>query len=180
LLVVRYMGHAMTVEAYKVKVDDPVRALEEAGLIGREPVQLFDPSKVVSERHLTVAFLCAVDAFATGTNRAKRIEVEFLRFLAGAKQISEAIAAVGVRPGQRTVGVAAFSGGSSDPVQLLERMRVVLGGEPVEGMLTTADPVEVARSLGIPEEFIGSIPESEGVSREELAVLERIAVLRIL
>jgi hypothetical protein len=59
-------------------------------------------------------------------------------------------------------------------------VRVVLGGEPVEGMLTTADPVEVARSLGIPEEFIASIPESEGVSREELAVLERIAVLRIL
>jgi len=168
----------MTVEAYTVKVDDPVRALEEAGVIGREPVQLFDPSKVVSERHLTVAFLCAVDAFATGTNRAKRIEVEFLRFLAGAKQISDAIAAVGVRPGQRTVGVAAFSRGSSDPVQLL--VRVVLGGEPVEGMLTTADPVEVARSFGIPEEFIGSIPESEGVSREELAVLERIAVLRIL
>jgi hypothetical protein len=72
------MGHAMTVEAYTVKVDDPVRALEEAGVIGREPVQLFDPSKVVSERHLTVAFLCAVDAFATGTNRAKRTEVEFL------------------------------------------------------------------------------------------------------
>jgi len=170
----------MASEAYRVTAADAVRALEDAGLIGREPVQLFDPSKVVSERHLTIAFLCAVDAFATGTNRAKRMEVEFLRFLAGVRQISEAIAAVGVRPGQRIVGAAAFSGGSSDPVQLLEMVRGVLGGEPVEGVLATADPVDVARRLGIPEEVIDSIPASEGVSREEMAVLERIAVLRIL
>ncbi len=169
----------MAAEAYRVRVEDAVRALEEAGLIGREPVQLFDPSWVVSERHLTVAFLCAVDAFATGTNRAKRIEVEFLRYLAGVKQISEAIAAVGVRPGQKTVGAAAFSGGSSGPVQLLERVRVLLGGEPVEGALA-AGPVDVARRLGISEDLIDSIPASEGVSREELAVLERIAVLRII
>jgi len=179
LLVVRYMGHAMAAEAYRVRVDDPVRALEEAGLIGREPVQLFAPSRVVSERHLVIAFLCAVDAFATGTNRAKRMEVEFIRFLAGAKQISEAIAAVGVRPGQRIVGAVAFSGGSLDPVQLLERVRDALGGEVVEGMLAAADPLDVAGRLGITEDVIGSIPASEGVSREELAVLERIAVLRI-
>jgi hypothetical protein len=59
-------------------------------------------------------------------------------------------------------------------------VRGVLGGEPVEGVLATADPVDVARRLGIPEEVIDSIPASEGVSREEMAVLERIAVLRIL
>ncbi len=170
----------MAAEAYRVQVDDPLRALVEAGLTGREPIQLFDPSKVVSGRHLTAAFLCAVDAFATGTNRAKRFEVEFLRFLAGSKQISEAVREVGVRPGMRVVGAAAFTGGSSNPVDLLERIREVLGGEPVEGMLATADPLDVSRRLGIPEGFIDSIPASEGISREELAVLERIAVLRIL
>lgn len=180
LLLVEYMGYRMAAEAYRVRVSDPVVTLESAGLIGREPVQLYDPSSVVSVRHLTLAFLCAVDAFSTGTNRARRMEVEFLRFLAGARQISEAIGVAGVRPGQEVVGVAAFSGGSVGPVDLLEAVRSLLGGEPEPGMLAAGEPGEVLRRMGVPEELVLSIPESEGASREELAVLERIAVLRII
>ncbi|MEM0375895.1 MAG: KEOPS complex subunit Cgi121 [Nitrososphaerota archaeon] len=180
MLLVEYMGHRMAAEAYRVRVSDPVGTLVEAGLIGREPIQLYDPSAVVSARHLTLAFLCAVDAFSTGTNRAKRMEVEFLRFLAGSKQISEAIGLVGVRPGTEVVGVAAFSGGGLDPVGLLERARSLLGGDPEPGMLASASPSEVLRRMGVPEELVDAIPESEGASREELAVLERISVLRII
>ncbi|MEN3047620.1 MAG: KEOPS complex subunit Cgi121 [Candidatus Caldarchaeales archaeon] len=174
-----YLGYRILVCGMRVGVEDPVGALSALELPEGVRVQLYDPRAAASERQIALAFLCAVDSFHTGTNRARRIEVEVLRYLACSTQIEQAIARAGVREGTREVGVMVIAEQGSDPKPVLKEVERALRGELAPEFTLRAEPLELLKNYGIDPRRADRLPESEGAEREELLLLEEMVALRV-
>ncbi|MCS7127090.1 MAG: KEOPS complex subunit Cgi121 [Thaumarchaeota archaeon] len=174
-----YVGYMMLACGMRVGVADPIGALSELELPEGVRVQLYDPRAAASERQIALAFLCAVDSFLTGTNRARRIEVEVLRYLACSTQIEQAIARAGVREGAKEVGVMVIAEKGHDPKPILEEVVRALRGELAPEIAFRAEPRELLERRGLDPRRADRLPWSEGARREELLLLEEMVALRL-
>jgi KEOPS complex subunit Cgi121 len=82
--------------------------------------QLADAGRVVGRDHVLAAINHARRAIDRGTQATDRVELEFLLYLSGERQISKAIAAAGVRAGRPFVAVVC---GGPDRGEVLARFR---------------------------------------------------------
>ncbi len=76
---------------------DVLYAAKKANRIG--PLQVLRYDRVVGPDHVRTAALHAQRAFDEGRNQADRIEVEFVRYVAGERQIKRALAKMGIEDG---------------------------------------------------------------------------------
>ena len=131
-------------------------------------VLLVDASVVFGRDHLESAALHAERAQAAGTMVTRSLSMEALLYVAGRRQVAEAIDAAGIRDGTRSLGVVVF--GAASPDELLSRM----GWSREDGVLAPAakDP----RSLGITEAQEATVSPDRVV---DLA-LERTALVDVL
>lgn len=93
----------MTFRAYEGEVptiDVVLSALKQEGA----KAQLFDAARVAGHDHLAAALAMAERAAARGGSGARDPGLEFLRFLAGERQIGKALAVMGLKPGRAVVG----------------------------------------------------------------------------
>ncbi|MCS7094348.1 MAG: KEOPS complex subunit Cgi121 [Thaumarchaeota archaeon] len=174
-----YGGYRMVACGIRSGVEDPVGALSNLSLPAVFSVQLYDPGAASSERQISLAFILAIDSFLTGTNRAKRVEVEVLRYLACSTQIEQALRRAGVRERMTEVGVLVVAEGGANPEEGLGAVARALRGELAPDLTFKARSVELLARYGIDTRRLACIPKSEGVDREELLLLEEMVTLRI-
>ncbi len=121
---------------------------------------------VFGRDHLASALLHAKRAFDEATNSADSLEMETLLYASGERQLSSAIAKIGVTEETREVVVARLSGDGFQPDAGWE----LLGDRP------TRLSVEQLRAFGISDAEISTVPES----RVADLVLERVAAVDVL
>src|SRR5436309_3353067 len=97
------MADDLAIIGIRTPLSDPKAVLEQARSIARERgawVQLLDAEAVLGRDHLVSAFEHARRAFVQGRNTTESLEMEFLLYASGERQISKAISAAGARPGR--------------------------------------------------------------------------------
>lgn len=148
------------------KVEDVALAVAKAEELGKRHnvfLQVVDPAVVYNERHLQSAWLHAERAWQRGSTTAKSIQGEFLMYLTGTRQVSDALVLAGVKPGLERVVVCASG----------ERAGTAVWGV-LDKLGWSRDPAGIpinpsaAKVLGAKE---------GGAATLEEAVLERVALV---
>ena len=106
------MTEGLVVFGVRTPVANPREALSELQSMARAHGgwgQLLAGDAVLGRDHLRSAHEHAIRAFDQGLNTAGSLEMEFLLYASGERQISKAIAAAGARPGRSLV--VAITGG---------------------------------------------------------------------
>lgn len=148
------------------KVEDVAAAVAKTEELAKRHnvfLQIVDPAIVYNERHLQSAWLHAERAWAQGSQTAKSLQGEFLMYLTGTRQVSDALQIAGVKPGQERVVVCASGERAGTAVWgLLDKL--AWSRDPA-GIPTNPD---AAKRLGANE---------GGAATLEEAVLERVALV---
>lgn len=150
----------------KGRVEDVAAAVAKAEELGKRHnvfLQLVDPAVVYNERHLQSAWLHAERAWARKEQTAHSLQGEFLMYLTGKRQVSDALPLAGIKQGQERVVVCASG----------ER-----AGTAVWGVL---DKMGWSRdSAGVPTNPAAAAvlgAKEGGAATLEEAVLEKVALL---
>lgn len=152
----------------KIREVEPfIRRLREGADTRGLEVQAFNADMVFGEEHLLTAWEHAERAFERGTNVASNRMVEVLLFASGERQISDALAKMGVKAGQD--GIVLFVVGEGDPSPLLEELGLERDDSRVEGQIS------MLPAFGIASE------ELETVGPEQVfdLVIERVALAEL-
>lgn len=154
----------------RASVDDPEGTLRHAAqwaLERKVEVLLADARAVFGRDHLESAVRHAERAGTRGTMTTRSVSMEALLYLAGRRQIADAIGVAGIRTGTRGIAVAVFGD--------------TLAADFIEAMRWTTDP-QVLEAAGKDITILGvSDQEARTVDtarRTELA-LERVALVDV-
>jgi tRNA threonylcarbamoyladenosine modification (KEOPS) complex Cgi121 subunit len=143
-----------------------------AGKSGRiAPLQLVRSDRVVGPAHVVAAARHAKRAIAEGRAQAERPEVEFVRYLAGARQIKDALERMGLP--EEVDGAVAVAFGPKR-LDALQHFLHAAGAEAEPG-LVEATPEKLAAFGVTPEELEATTPER----RLDIA-LERVAAVDLM
>ena len=152
-----YVGDVPSVETL-------LAALKEEGA----KAQLFDATRVAGADHLAAARAMAERALARGESGARDPGLEFLRFLAGERQIGKALAAMGLRPGPAVVGAYVLDDGAA-----LDRVAARFGWRRDDALL---DPAARGGADAVLDAWGVGAAERAAVPRPLDLVLERVAL----
>lgn len=153
------------------RVTDPKDVLRRVETWARErhvEVLLADARIVFGRDHIESAVLHAERARAQGTMTTRSLSMETLRYLSSRRQVNEALAAAGIRPGTEQVAVVVFGD--------------TIAGDLVEAMGWTADPRVLEEGdkdfalLDLTDTELRTVPRDQ---RASLA-LERVALVDVL
>lgn len=97
-----------------LRLDDVLFQARKANRIA--PLQVVRLDRIVGEDHVRSAAWHASRATAEGRNQADRLDVEFVRYLAGQRQIRKALETVGVGDGCPAALVVGFGEKGKDAV----------------------------------------------------------------
>lgn len=75
--------------------------------------QIANAKAIASEKHCLYAIEQTLSAFETGSNFAKRKEIELLLKLSGRKQLEKALLACGIKEGKEKQGIAVIAVGEN-------------------------------------------------------------------
>jgi KEOPS complex subunit Cgi121 len=144
---------------------------EVASAVGLR-AQAVDADAVCGREHAVSALLHARRAFERGYNLARTLETEWALCVAGVRQVSSALAMVGVREG--TSRFAVLLGFEGDALPPEEAVAAFLRGTGLARDDSVLGPKQGAlRRLGVGEAELRAVPGDRWV---ELA-LERVALL---
>jgi len=149
-------------------VRDPkalVRTAQEAAAPGS--AQLFTATMVVGSEHLLVAAERAGRAFAEGTAVCDSLPLETLLYASGERQISAALAKMGVKVGDDAIALLCWD---TDP----DRIITAIGFRREDSRLDP-DPAKL-RAFGLTDLEISTVPAARAVD----LVLERVALVDLL
>lgn len=145
-------------------IDVLLAALKQEGT----KAQLFDATRVAGHDHLAAALAMAERAAQRGESGARDPGLEFLRYLAGERQIGKALAAMGLRPGRAVVGALVLDGGAG-----LDRVAGRFGWRRDDALL---DPAARGGADGVLDAWGVDPAERASVPRPLDLVLERVAL----
>lgn len=135
------------------------------------PLQLARADRIVGPRHVRSAALHAHRALAQGNAHAKTVDVEFMRYLAGERQIKSALAKMGLGESNDSIAVVAFGPKRRDAVQ---HFMEALGLREDDSLLDASDAKLTA--FGITPTQIGATTHER---RFDLA-LEAVALVDLM
>jgi tRNA threonylcarbamoyladenosine modification (KEOPS) complex Cgi121 subunit len=127
------------------------------------PLQVVRADRVVSWDHVASAAWHAARAFAEGRNHADRLDVEFVRYLAGRRQIRTALDVVGVPDGGGAAVVCGFGDKGDDAVRYFVHG---LGLVEDDDVVPAGDAHDEARlhaalaALGVTTAMLGATPRA--------------------
>jgi KEOPS complex subunit Cgi121 len=159
----------------KVKnVDELLQKLAKIDGKNETISQILDASRIAGKKHLLHATRLALIAHATGKNFAQSLDIEFLCWVAGLRQIEQALKRVGVHEGERSVALLII-GNSREQVQhtqeeALDRLEIKRDDEVLE--ITPEKTPDLIKAFSIHER------ELEAAGVDEL-ILERVALLSL-
>lgn len=158
------MADEIEIMGIRTRLTDPKAALSELQAFARSRggwAQLLDAECVIGRDHMISAHEHARRALKEETNATVSLEMEFLLYASGERQISKAIAAVGVRAARPFVAVL---GGGVPPGEVLSRL-----GWERDDRLVRPRPAKL-KTLGFSDTEIRSAGD-----RAVDLVLERVA-----
>lgn len=159
----------------KVKsVDELLQKLAKIDGKNETASQILDASRIVGKKHLLHATRLALIAHATGKNFAQSLDIELLCWVAGLRQIEQALGRVGVHEGERSVALLTI-GNSREQVrhtqeEALDRLKIKRDDEVLE--VTPEKAPDLIKAFSIHER------ELEAAGLDEL-ILERVALLSL-
>lgn len=153
----------------RARIEDPQEIVDRAQKWAAErggEVLLADAACVFGRDHLESAVLHARRAKAAGTNAARSLGLETLRYLTGQRQVADAIRAAGLKRGIERIAIVAFEIRGTDMIQFLGWTRDDRVLDQVGKDL---------KGLGMTKRETGTVP----ASRTADLALERVALLDI-
>ena len=141
-------------------------------------VQLVDLDKVPGHRYLTLATVNALKSFHSKQPIAKTLPMELLLYISGQKQITEALARIGVTPQTHRVAALAV-GDSNDQVLTVAKFLADILGQGSDDQLlddwpqTRIESVRSSFEIG-DKELTAVVQKNEPVTR----TIERLATER--
>lgn len=152
-----------------LRLEDVVFELRKSGRIA--PVQLVRADKVVGADHVRHAARLARRAIAEARGQANSLETEFLRYLAGERQVKAALAKMGLPDVCDGAVAVAFGPKRRDALQHLAH---ALGAEEDDG-LADAGPAKL-RAFGVAEAALAATTPGRRLD----LVLEAVAAVDLL
>lgn len=124
------------------------------------PLQVVRADHVAGWDHLSSAAWHAQRAFAEGRNHADRLDVEFVRYLAGRRQIRTALDIVGVPDGGGAAVVCGFGAKAEDAVRyFVEGLGLVADDDVVQAGAHDDPRLATAlAALGVDEKMLAATP----------------------
>jgi tRNA threonylcarbamoyladenosine modification (KEOPS) complex Cgi121 subunit len=166
-----------------VKIPNPDLALKALRTkFGDMQVQIVRADRVAGLEHLSLATENAVRAVGQGRARSKSVAMETLLFIAGQRQISRAVEALGATPQTKDVAVTILSKEPLNEDEITAFVRSILGGKRQDSVIDIGSRKkirELCRTYRIsPEEFdAAQLPSEKVDSLIKRLVLERSALL---
>lgn len=131
-------GFAWTGVKGPLRLEDVLFQAKKANRLA--PLQVVRADRVVGADHLATAAFHAKRAFDEGRNKAERLEVEFVRYLAGKRTIKEALNWMGVQDGAEAGVVIAFGDEGEKAVEYFAEMLGLITDDSV----ADANPAKLA------------------------------------
>ena len=171
-------GERVWISAVNVRLQNVESFFRSAS--GRYPnvsIQLVDLDTVPGQRYLTLAAINAVHSFHSSHSIGKSLGMELLLYVAGERQISEALRRVGITPKTQRVGVLAV-GNAGDISQMPSFIKELLGEANCDQLLddwneTRIENVRSGFQIG-EKELRAMIRKREPVT----TAIERLAIER--
>lgn len=132
-----------------LKLEDVLFQARKSGRIA--PLQVVRADRVVGAEHVRQAARCARRATAQGRAQANSMETEFLRYLAGERQVKAAIAKMGL-PDVADAAVAVAFGAKREDA--LRHFAEALGAEEDDGL--AAASMEKLRAFGVTDALLAA------------------------
>jgi KEOPS complex subunit Cgi121 len=150
------------------QIDDPMTFIKEVQSdLGKETLCL-DAKVVCGREHIESAVMHAERAFNYGTNSSDSFAVEVMLYASGERQLSKAMAKMGVKKGDVDVVIVSFEGGVTD--EMVSRWGLIPKPQAM------AFSVVKARNFGIGRTEADSVPSE---MLQDL-VLERVAFVDVI
>ena len=140
-------------------------------------IQVVDLDRVPGHRYLTLATANALHSFRSNHPIGKTLGIELLLYIAGERQITEALKRVGIAPETRRVAIVAV--GTSDELSAMPSFLNDLLGETFNDRLL--DDWSQARIENVRSGFKIGDKELKAIARKEepiTASIERLAIER--
>lgn len=143
----------------------PPPVASEAGAL----VQVADADAVCGPDHLRSAARHAVASRARGDGVADDPAMDVLLYAAGVRQITDALATVGLSEGDEAIGAVAVH---PDPEAVLDRLAADLGGTRDDALLEASE--QALEALGLPAAQREAVPRDRwtDLALEQVALLE--------
>jgi len=135
------------------------------------PLQVVRADRVVGPDHVRQAARCATRALAQGRAQANSLETEFLRYLAGERQVKSALAKMGLPEVADAAVAVAFGPHRADA---LRHFAEALGAEEDDGLAGAS--MEKLRAFGVSEAMLAATTPAR---RLDLA-LEAVAAVDLM
>jgi len=143
-------------------------------------IQLFDADLVATWQHLYFAVLNALMAFKTNRNLSNSVAVETALYASGQRQITKAIAQIGVKPHTNNVAAIILSWSAGVAEAFLEAISTALDVLPDESVLElTEGKVKRLKQVFDISELELEAVSANGYTEKALVdlIIERVALL---
>jgi len=176
----------VVVAAAGVRVVSPLRPDDVLKVVkgkGGIICQIFDYLAVASWRHLLHASILALKALREGRMLARDLGIEILLYVAGERQIREAISKVGIKEDSRGIVILYFARDREEAERLFDEVVKELGGLLDDSLIEISEDKmeELKRRFSICEEELkASVAEGEDELKALIkCVLSRVAEIDI-
>ncbi|MCX8176187.1 MAG: KEOPS complex subunit Cgi121 [Candidatus Bathyarchaeota archaeon] len=147
--------------------------------------QVFDADKIVSGKHIELAFLNAVKAFKLGKNISKNFSVEVTLYVSGQRQIKKAFELVGLTVETRNITLAIFNKENEAVTEeILSFIKSLVGGEVDNNIIniySKEKTKKIMKTFKISNIEVKTLKTGKNNLNEvlEKLVLERVALLAV-
>ncbi|MGP3667953.1 MAG: KEOPS complex subunit Cgi121 [Candidatus Bathyarchaeota archaeon] len=145
--------------------------------------QIFDADKIVSSKHIELAFLNSVKAFKLGKNISKNLSVEVTLYVSGQRQIKKAFELVGLTSETKNIVLAIFNEENETVVEeILSFVKSLTVGEVDNNIIniySKEKTKKIMKTFKISNTEIKTLKTGKNTLNEvlEKLVLERVALL---
>ncbi len=175
MIVSNYQGYSLAAAVIDDIKVDPFVSLEKFKLPPNCSLQFIDTRYVYTARQLVAAFMSAVDAYMTGTSRARKIEIEILLRFSGRRQINEAIDLAGYKKGDRSVCLCVIMHGENKLESIIHDIANCLGGI-VSSSIERGSLDDVLKLYRVSSDELECLVPSRGAKPAELLIIEKIVM----
>ncbi len=146
-------------------------------------IQLFDPEKIATWKHIFIAALNAIAAFKQSRNVASQLSLEILLYATGQRQIKDAINLLGVSKQIRKAAILVLGDSREKIIAFFEKIISLLNGREEEKLLEISSKEKMQQLLNIfkitEEEIYAAMREEDKKEAVVKSILDRISVFAV-
>ncbi len=171
----KFIGIAGLIIKEKFEVEDLIRRIKSIANKHNVIIQAVDSRAIISLRQVFSAVFKALRAFHDGRNTCEKLEIEFLLYLSGKRQIRDAIEAIGIKGNMERIALIvigeSYDDVNSTIIDVLNNINGIIDSSFLE---FNEDKLKFLRKV-----FEISDNEINAIKRSDLSLLEIIERLII-